>query len=99
MKWFNYLLILLIFCPLVDDCWAMAPVLPSAPLTDNDADEYLPSHRRMEEDIAVHKQPALASLKTKNANGPLARKSLPSNCSLTGPFTPPLLDLFMSLQI
>ena len=94
-----YLLILLLISALVDDFWAAAPVLPSAPLADDD-DEYLPSQRRPREDeCPAHQKPAFVGLQPRTAAFPLVRRGVPSERNLTTPFTPPPLDVLTSLQI
>jgi hypothetical protein len=97
MKQFAYLLILLLLAAQADDLWAVAPVLPSAPLADDD--EYLPPQRRPQEEPVVHKESAAVGLRHQTAGFPLVRRGLPSEWNLTTPFTPPPLYVFMSLQI
>jgi hypothetical protein len=99
MKRFAYFLVLLLFSAQVDDAWAVAPVLPSAPFAD-DNDEYLPAQRRSgEEKSASVQEPMFVGLKSPTADIPIARSGAPSDGNLTAPFTPPPLYLFMSLQI
>jgi hypothetical protein len=94
-----YLLILLVISALVDDFWAAAPALPSAPLADDD-DEYLPSQRRPQEDeCPPHHQPVFVGLQPRTADFPLARRRVPSERNLTTPFTPSPLYVLTSLQI
>ena len=94
-----YLLILLLISALVDDFWAAAPVLPSAPLAEDD-DEYLPSQRRPQEgECPPHQKPAFVGLQPRTAAFPLVRRGVPSERNLTTPFTSPPLDVLTSLQI
>ena len=94
-----YLLILLLISALVDDFWAAAPVLPSAPLADDD-DEYLPPQRRPQEgECPPHQKPAFVGLQPQTTDFSLVRRGLPSEWNLTTPFTPPPLYVFTSLQI
>ena len=66
-------LVLLVFWALVDDFWAAAPVLPSAPLAEDD--EYLPAQRRPQEDeCPPHHKPVFVGLQPRAADFPLARK-------------------------
>jgi hypothetical protein len=98
MKRFAYFLVLLLISAQVDDCWAAAPVLPSAPLADDD--EYLSSRQRpQEEESSPYQKPVFAGLKAQTADLPLVRRGVPSERNLTTPFTPPPLYVFMSLQI
>jgi hypothetical protein len=98
MKKFASLLILLTLWGLVDDYLAPAPVLPSAPLADED-DEYLPTQRRLRAEQSSGKEPVFVRPKRRTADLSPLRSGLPSECDLTKPFTPPPLYLFMSLQI
>jgi hypothetical protein len=99
MNWRASFLVLLLFWALVDDYWAAAPVLPSAPLADDD-DEYLPSPRRPQEDeCSPHHKPVFDGLKPQTADFSLVRRGVPSEWNLTTPFTPPPLYVFTSLQI
>ena len=99
MKRLAYLLILLLISAQVDDTWAVAPVVLSAPLADED-DEYLPSQRvtRGEESYSRQK-PVLDAVNPRNADFPFAPGSVPSKWILTTPFAPLSLYVFMSLQI
>jgi hypothetical protein len=99
MNWHAYFLVLLLIWAQVDDYWAAAPVLPSAPLADED-DEYLPSQwRPQEEECAPQQEPGFVGLKPQTADLPLVRRGVPSEWNLTTPFTPPPLYVFMSMQI
>jgi hypothetical protein len=99
MKRFAYFLILLLLSAQLDDYWAVAPVLPSATLAAADDDEYLPSQRRSQEDSGVSKKAEFVGLQPRHPDFPLLRSELPFEWNLSGPFTPPPLDLFMSLQL
>ena len=93
-----YLLILLLISALVDDFWAAAPVLPSAPLADDD--EYLPPQQQPQrERSASCQKPAFVGLQPQTTDFSLVRRGLPSEWNLTTPFTPPPLYVFTSLQI
>jgi hypothetical protein len=100
MKWRASFLVLLLIWAQVDDYWAAGPVLPSAPLADDDDDEYLPSQRRpLEEECSARQKPVFAGLKPQTADVPLVRRGGPSEWNLTTPFTPPPLYVLMSLQL
>ena len=99
MKWCAYFLILVTLWDQVDDVLAIAFVLPSVPVADED-DDYLPAQRRShEEESVVHKGPAFVRLKPRTADVPPVRSSVPFGWSLTTPFTSSPLYAFMSLQI
>jgi hypothetical protein len=101
MKRFAYLLILLLLSAQVDDAWAVPPVLPSAPLVD-DNDEYLPAQRRPWEEKSASGQGQMFATRLKSLTAdfpPVQRGVVPFEWNLTTPFTPPLLYVFMSLQI
>ena len=94
-----YLLILLLISAQVDDAWAVALDSSSAPLADDD-NEYLPSQQRPpEEECSPCQKPVFLGLKPQTADFSLVRRGLPSEWTLTTPFTPPPLCVFMSLQI
>jgi len=98
MNWYAYFLFLLIWAQ-VDDFWAAARVLPSAPLAGDD-DEYLPAQRRpQQQECSPHQKPVFVGLKPQTADLPLVRKGVPAEWNLTTPFTPPPLNVLMSLQI
>jgi hypothetical protein len=101
MKRHAYFLILLFFSAQVDDGWAVAPVLPSAPapLPDDDNDEYLPTQRRLRDEQTASQEPAFVGHKPESVDFPLARGGVPSEWSLTTPFMSPPLYVFMCLQI
>jgi hypothetical protein len=94
-----YFLILLLFSAQVDDAWAVAPVLPSAPLADDDNDEYLPARRQLRDEQCASQEPAFVGHKPESADFPLARGGVPYEWNLTTPFTSPPCSVFMSLQI
>jgi hypothetical protein len=99
MKRLAYLLVLLLISAQAEDAWAVAPVLPSAPLTD-DNDEYLPAQRQLQGAASSSRQaPAFNGLKPRTADFSSARSGVPSEWNLTTPFGPPPLYVFMSLQI
>jgi hypothetical protein len=100
MKRLPYFLILLLLTTQVDDALAVPFLSPSAPLADDDDDEYLPSQRRpQEEESLPGEEPASAGLKPRTANFPIAHRGVSPEWTLTTPLTPPPLRLFMSLQI
>jgi hypothetical protein len=93
-----YLLLLLLISAQVDNYWAAAPLVPSAPQADDD--EYLPSPQRpQEEECSPHQKPVFAGLKPQTVNLPLVRRGVTSERNVTPPFTPPPLYVFMSLQL
>jgi hypothetical protein len=98
MKKFACLLILLTVWGRVDDYLAVAPVLPSAPLADDD-DEFLLAQCRSRADQSSDQEPVFAGPKRRTAHSSSLRSGLPAERDLTKPFTPPPLYLFMSLQI
>src|SRR5262245_8891908 len=99
MKWYAYLLVLLLISAQADDALAAAPVLPSAPLAD-DNDNYLPAQRRpQEEQSATRQRPIFFRMKPVTGNSSVVRRGVPSELDQTVPFTPPPLYVFMSLQI
>lgn len=99
MKRLPYLLIVFLVSAQVDDYWAVAPVLPSAPLTE-DNDEYLPAqrHSRRERSSSLQK-PVFLSLLPQTAEFSSVRRGMPAERNLTAPLAPPSLYVFMSLQI
>ena len=99
MKRFAYLLVLLLISAEAGDAWAVAPVLPSAPLSDEN-DEYLPAQRQLQGAASVSRQtPAFNRRKTRTADFAPVRSGVPSEWNLTTPLAPPSLYVFMSLQI
>jgi hypothetical protein len=99
MRRLAYLLTLLLISAQVDDAWAVAPVLPSAPLAD-DGDEYLATQRRpREEQSPSGRGPVWIDLRPLTADLSVVRRGVPPEWDLTAPFTPPPLYVFMSLQI
>jgi hypothetical protein len=102
MKRFPYFLIFLLFVAQVDDTWAVDPVFPSAPLFQiDDDDEYIPQERRtqVEEQHAVRRAPLFSFRIAQSAGRPSAGRCIPSALTLTIPFAPHSLYLFMSIQI
>jgi hypothetical protein len=100
MRRLAYFLILLLLSAQVDDAFAVAPVLPSAPVAGDDDGEYLPSKpRRLEQESLPDKEPAFDGLKAETADFPLVRRGVPSERNLTTPFTPAPLYVFMSLRL
>jgi hypothetical protein len=100
MKRHAYLLILLLLWSQADDVLAFASVLPSAPLADDDDNEYVPSQRReQEEESRPDNTPAFAGHKPQTADFPLVRRGVRLEWNLITPFTPAPLYVFLSLQI
>jgi hypothetical protein len=98
MKRLPYLLILLLTAQ-ADDYWAVAPVLPSAPLAD-DNDEYLPAQRRPQEQRPFSRQkPVFEAVTPPDADFSFVPRGVPSEWNLTTPFGPPPLYVFLSLRI
>ena len=99
MKWLAYLLVLLLISAQAEDAWAVTPVLPFAPLSDEN-DEYLPAQRQVQGAASSSCQPpAFNGLKPRTAYFSPVRSGVPSEWNLTTPFGPPPLYVFMSLQI
>src|SRR5215831_18556535 len=99
MKRFAYLLVLLLISAEAGDAWAVAPVLSSAPLSDEN-DEYLPAQRQVQGAATSSCQPpAFNGLKSRTADFSPGQSGVPSRWNLTTPFGPPPLYVFMSLQI
>jgi hypothetical protein len=99
MNWLPYFLILLLVSAQVDDYWAPALGLPSAPLADDD-DEYTSSEQRQQEkECSSSQKLVFVGLKPQTADLPPPRRGVSSEWDLTTPFTPPPLYIFMSLQI
>jgi hypothetical protein len=100
MRWPALILILLLVSAKVDNAWAVAPAVPTAPLTDDGDDEYLPSQRRPEEGPSSPRQkPVSFGPKSEATGRPSARRGGPPGRDLTTPFAPRPLYVFMSLQI
>src|SRR5262249_51545943 len=94
-----YLLILLVFSRQPDAAAAVALGLPAAPLTVDD-DEYLPSQRRaQEEECSPLQKSVFVGHQPQTEVSPLVRRGEPPEWTLSTPFTPPPLLVFMSLQI
>ena len=99
MKQLAHLLVLLLISAQAGDAWAVAPVLPSAPLSDEN-DEYLPAQRQLQGAASVSRQtPAFNHRKTRVADFAPVRSGVPSEWNLTTPLAPPSLYVLMSLQI
>src|SRR5438067_13341125 len=99
MKRLAYLLVLLLLSAQADDAWAVAPVLSSAPLSDEN-DEYLPAQRQLQGATPASPQtPAFNGLKPRTADFSPVRSGVPSKWNLTTPVGPPPLYVLMSLQI
>jgi hypothetical protein len=99
MRRLTYLLVLLLMAAQVDDAWAVAPVLPSAALADDD-NEYLPAQRRPQEQLSSSRQkPVSRALAPRTADFSFAPRGVLSRRTLTPPFAPTPLYVFMSLQI
>jgi len=99
MQRLAYLLVLLLISAQAEDAWAVAPVLPSAPLCDEN-DEFLPAQHQLQGAASASRQtPAFNGLKPQTADFSPVRSGVPSKWNLTTPFGPPLLYVFMSLLI
>jgi hypothetical protein len=99
MKRLAYLLVLLLISAQAEDAWAVASVLPSAPLSEEN-DEYLPAQRQLQGAASASRQaPAFNGLTPRTADFSPVRSGVPSEWNLTTPFGPPSLYVFMSLQI
>jgi len=99
MKPIGYLLILLLLSAQLDDAWAIAPVLPSAPVGD-DNDEYLPAQGRPQaEESPPCQKPAFDVPKPPTAALSFVATGVAFKCTLPAPAEPSLLSLFMILQI
>jgi hypothetical protein len=98
MKRLAYLLVLLLISAQVEDAWAVAPVLPSALLSDEN-DEYLPAQHQLQGAASASRRtPAFNGLKAQTADFSPFRSGVPSEWNLTTPLAPPSLYVFMSLQ-
>jgi hypothetical protein len=99
MKRLTYLLVLLVISAQVDDTWAVAPDVLSAPFADED-DEYLPSEPlTLGEESSSCQKPVFDAVKPLTADFRCVPGSVPSERNLTTPFAPLPLYLFMSMQI
>jgi hypothetical protein len=93
-----YLLILLLITAQVDNYWPGAPLVPSAPQADDD--EYLPLPQRpKQQECSPHQKPVFAGREAQAPDLPLVRTGVPSGQSLTTPFAPSPLYVFMSFQL
>jgi hypothetical protein len=99
MKRLTFLLIFLLLSSQAEDAWAIAPFVPSAPLSDEN-DDYLPAQRQFQGATSVSHQPsAFNGLKLRTAHTSLVRNGVPSGRNLITPFDSPALYVFMSLQL
>ena len=98
LKRLAYLLVLVLTSAQLDDAWAVAPDLPSAPLTD-DNDECLPARRQLRAEPPSRHEPVFAGLHSRTAACPLVRRGLRSESNPATPVTPQPLYAFLSLQI
>lgn len=102
MKRLIYFLALALLSAQLDEAWVVVPVLPSAPLTeDNDEnDECLPVQRQPRHEAAASARgPLFVGQKSPTVEIPFVRTGVPFESLLTTPPLPPSLYLFMSLQI
>jgi hypothetical protein len=99
MKPLVAILALLLISAQADDAWAVAAVVPSAPLAD-DGDDYLPAQRQSGGGQSSPRQePVFPGLKPQTAGSSPARGGLTRGGRRAAPAAPPLLYLLMSLQI
>ena len=98
MKRLAYLLVLLLISAQVDDAWAVATVLPSVSLADEN-DEFLPAQRLAQDRRTSLQKPLFEALKPANADVAFMPRGLPLAWNSTTPFGPSPLYVFMSLQI
>ena len=98
MKRLPYLLVLVLTLALVDDTWAVAPGLLSAPLTDND--EYLTARQQLRGGTSSSCHQLASHRDNPRAAEPFsARRGVRPEWKWAAPFTPAPLYVFMSLQI
>jgi hypothetical protein len=99
MKRFAFLILLLLWGQF-DDGLAVALTVPADSLAydDDGDDEYPQSQRESQKEESLPK-PASFSLKPQVVVLPPAQTSVPSECGLTTPLSPPPLYVYMSLQI
>jgi hypothetical protein len=98
MKRLTYLLVLLLISAQAEDAWAVVPVLPSAPLAD-DNHEYLASRPTQAEESSSRQKRAFAGFKPQTADYTPVRTGIAPKQNLAAPFGPLPLYVFMSLQI
>jgi hypothetical protein len=99
MKRFIFLIALLLWGQ-VDDGLAVAlTVSPASLAYDDDGDDEYPQSQRESQKEESLPKPATFSLKPQIVVLPPAQMSVPSECGLTTPLSPPPLYVFMSLQI
>jgi hypothetical protein len=95
-----YVLIVLALWAQFDDALlTLASAFQSASLTIYDDDECLPPTPLTRQEQLGRRLPQSVRVKPPATNVSLARRSAPSEQSLTTPFTSPPLYVFMSLQI
>lgn len=102
MKRLIYFLALAILSAQLDEAWVVVPLLPSAPLADDndENDECLPAQRQpREEATAACRGPLFVGQESPTAEIPFVRAGVPFESLLTTPSLPPSLYVFMSLQI
>jgi hypothetical protein len=93
----TYVLLALLLLTHVDDTWTL-PVTLSAPVLDVQDDEYLPAERLHQCTRAPSRQkPALIALKSRTSGFCLLQRG-ERKSGLAGPFAPPSLHVFMSMQ-
>jgi hypothetical protein len=97
MKRLTYFLVFLLISAQVDDAWAVAPDLPSAPVAD-DNDEYLPAQRQLRDEQSSDQETTFVGIEPRSADFLPGRRAR-FEWNLTTPFTPRPLYVFMSLQI
>jgi hypothetical protein len=97
MKRLPYFLVFLLISAQVDDAWAVASDLPSAPVAD-DNDEYLPAQRGFRDEQSSGQETAFVGIERRSADCSFVGRAR-FEWNLTTPFTPRPLYVFMSLQI
>ena len=99
MKRLAYLLILLLIAGQADVAWAIVPLSPSAPLADDGDDEYLPAQRHPQGERPSSRREPQSAAKLCTADFAFVPRGVPCRRTLTAPFAPSPLYVFMSLQI
>jgi hypothetical protein len=101
MRRFAFLIVLLLWGQVDDGLAVTFAVSPACPAYDDDGDDEYPEAQQgpQKEDSRPDKKPALFSLQPQTTDSSPGQRSLLSERSLTAPFSPPPLYLFMSLQI
>jgi len=92
-----YFLVLLLISAQVDNYWAAAPVLSSAPLAEDD--EYLPPQQPRVKESSPLQNPVFVGLQPRTADLPPLRRGVPSGWNRTTLCSSAPLYVFMSLQI